>query len=86
LTECEKIFKLAFPTYARQSSTKITLNGLQAYSLNVTFTKSGVPLQGRMIVVVKGTQGYCAVGMTTPALWSTNSKDLDIVLNSLVAK
>ena len=83
LATCVSLFKFEFPSYAQQSPSKITVNGLPAYSLNVTFTKDGVPLKGVLYVIVKGTQGYCAVGMTTPTLWSRYSSNLTTVLNSL---
>ena len=86
LSSCVSLFKFEFPTYAEQSRTKITVNGLPAYSLNVTFTKDGVPLKGVVYVIVKGTQGYCAVGMAMPANWSKYSADLTTILNSLIPK
>jgi len=84
LSSCVSLFKLEFPSYAEQSRSKTTVNGLPAYSLNVTFTKDGVALKGVIYVIVKGTQGYCAVGMTTSANWSKYSADLTTILNSII--
>ena len=83
LSSCVSLLKLEFPAYAEQSRSKITVNGLPAYSLNITFTKSGVATKAIMYVIVKGTQGYCAVGMATPTEWNKYSADLTAILNSV---
>jgi hypothetical protein len=82
--DCVVVFKGQFPSYQSQSTTQTTVDGLSAELVNVTYTY-GVPLQGTMLITLKGKNGYCLVGAAPPAEWSNNSSELSSILNSLKA-
>jgi len=71
-------------TISSMSTSQTTVDGLPAELVNVTYTY-GVPLQGTMLITLKGKNGYCLVGAAPPAEWATNSGELSGVLNSLKA-
>jgi hypothetical protein len=82
--DCVVVFKGQFPSYQSQSTSQTTVDGLPGELVNVTYTY-GVPLQGTMLITVKGKNGYCLVGAAPPAEWSNNSGELSTILNSLKA-
>ena len=82
--DCVAVFKGEFPSYQSQSTSQTTVDGLPAELVNVTYTY-GVPLQGTMLITLKGKNGYCLVGAAPPTEWATNSGELSGVLNSLKA-
>ena len=82
--DCVVVFKGQFPSYQSQSTSQTTVDGLSAELVNVTYTY-GVPLQGTMLITVKGKDGYCLVGAAPPAEWGNNSGELSNILNSLKA-
>ena len=63
--ECVVVFKGEFSSYQSQSTSQTTVDGLSAELVNVTYTY-GVPLQGTMLITVKGKKGYCLVGAAPP--------------------
>jgi hypothetical protein len=80
--DCVVVFKGEFSSYQSQSTSQTTVDGLPAELVNVTYTY-GVPLQGTMLITVKGKNGYCLVGAAPPAEWSASSGQLLDILNSL---
>jgi hypothetical protein len=82
--DCVVVFKGQFPSYQSQSTSQTSVDGLSAELVNVTYTY-GVPLQGTMLITVKGKDGYCLVGAAPPTEWGNNSGELSSILNSLKA-
>jgi hypothetical protein len=80
--DCVSVFRGEFPSYQSQSTSQTTVDGLPAELVNVTYTY-GVPLQGTMLITLKGKNGYCLVGAAPPAEWSASSGQLLDILNSL---